>query len=335
MTLTIKLTAQNGRGVDFNADYAAFFQDFNPYGFPSLLGPTANRTTQVVHLDTPVAGREANTKAILVNGDKFQYTFSNHSMSGEIDEVRLVRLGAAWNPRTDDLNLKNGTVQTATNHITISGLDLKNAPGVKGDVHEIIASFMGGGPSGPKADPGPLSSHLWSEGHVVAGSTAADSYTGTGFADVVRGAGGNDTLSGQSGADQLLGGGGRDVLYGGLGADKLVGGGGADRMTGGAGADTFIFSSVTEPANDLITDFRHGQRDRIQLSGIDADTTVGGNQAFHWIGKAGFSGDAGELRYATSGAKTIVYGDDDGNRVADFHIDLTGKLALVAADFIL
>jgi Ca2+-binding RTX toxin-like protein len=335
MTLTIKLTAQNGKGVNFNADYAAFFKDFNPYGFPYMLGPSANRTTQVVHLDTPVAGREANTKAILVNGDKFQYTFSNHSVSGEIDEVRLVRLGAAWNANTGDLNLKNGTVQAATNHITISGLDLKNAAGVKGEVHELIAGFMGGGPSGPKADPGPLSDHLWSEAHDVSGSTAADSYTGTGFADVVRGVGGNDTLSGQSGADQLLGGGGKDVLYGGMGADKLVGGGGADRMTGGAGPDTFVFNTVAEPANDLITDFSRAQKDKIQLSGIDADTTVGGNQAFHWIGKAAFSGDAGELRYVVSGAKTIVYGDDDGNKVADFHIDLTGNIALAAADFIL
>jgi len=87
--------------------------------------------------------------------------------------------------------------------------------------------------------------------------------------------------------------------------------------------------------SDLITDFSRAQGDKIQLSGIDADTTVAGNQAFHWIAKAAFSGDAGELRYAVSGSKTVVYGDDDGDRVADFHIDLSGKLTLAAGDFIL
>lgn len=335
MTLTITLTAQNGQGVNFNAGYDAFFDGFTPSGFPLMYGPSASRSTQFVHLDTPVTGQEAKTRAILVNGDDFRYTFSNHTVSGEVDEVRLVRLGAAYNSGTGDLNLKNGTVQTASNYITISGLDLKNAPGVKGDVHELVASFMGGGPSGVQADPSELSSHLWSEGHTVVGSTGGDSYVGSRFADTARGYAGNDTLSGQQGNDRLEGGNGKDVLLGGVGNDTLVGGVGADKMTGGTGADTFVFNAVAEPSTDLITDFTRSQKDRIQLNAIDADTTVAGNQAFHWIAKAAFSGDAGELRYVTSGGKTIVYGDDDGNKVADFHIDLTGTIALAASDFIL
>ncbi|MFT3974169.1 MAG: hypothetical protein QM699_12185 [Amaricoccus sp.] len=335
MTLTITLTAQNGQGVNFNTGYDAFFNDFTPYGFPLMNGPTSTRITQFVHLDTPVTGQEAQTKAILVNGDNFQYTFANHTVSGEVDEVRLVRLGAAYNAGTGDLNLTNGTVQTAADYITIAGLDLQNAPGVKGDVHELIAGFMGGGPSGTEADPTALSDHLWSEGHNVIGSTGSDSYVGSRFADIARGYGGNDTLSGQQGNDRLEGGVGKDVLLGGIGNDTLVGGGGADRMTGGTGADTFVFNAVTEPATDLVTDFSRTQKDKIQLSAIDADTSTAGNQAFHWIAKAAFSGDAGELRYVTSGGKTIVYGDDDGNKVADFHIDLTGTIALAASDFIL
>lgn len=335
MTLTIRLTAQNGQGVNFNTGYDAFFNGFTPHSFPLMYGPTANRVTQVVHLDTPVAGQEARTKAILVNGDKFQYTFSNHSVSGEIGSIDLVRLGAAYNSGTGDLNLKNGTVQTASKYISIAGLDLTNPVGVKGDVHEIISGFMGGGPSGTSADPSALSSHLWAEGHTLIGSTGSDSYVGTRFADTARGLAGNDTLSGQQGNDRLEGGAGKDVLLGGVGNDVLVGGAGADRMTGGTGADTFVFNTVAEPATDLITDFSRAQKDRIQLSAIDADTTTAGNQAFHWIAKAAFSGDAGELRYTTTGSKTVVYGDDDGDRVADFHIDLTGKLTLAAGDFIL
>jgi len=221
--------------VNFNTGYDAFFKDFEPYSFPLMLGPTSSRTTQVVHLDTPVTGQEAKTKAILVNGDDFQYTMSNHTVSGSIDEVKLVTLGAAWNAGTGDLNLRNGTVQTAASYISNAGLDLKNAPGVKGDVHEIVADLMGGGLDGSKADPTALSAHLWSEGHNVTGSTGSDSYVGTRLADVARGLAGNDTLSGQRGNDHLEGGVGRDVLLGGIGADKLFGGGGADRMTGGAG----------------------------------------------------------------------------------------------------
>lgn len=335
MTLTIRLTAQNGQGVNFNAGYNSFFGSFEPHGFPLMLGPTANRTTQFVHLDTPVTGQERQTQAILVNGDKFQYTFSNHSVSGEIDAVHLVRLGAAYNATTGDLNLKNGTVQTATNYISITGLDLSNPVGVKGDVHAIIADFMGGGPSGNKASSASLSEHLWAEGHLLVGSTGSDSYSGSRFADTARGLAGNDTLSGQQGNDRLEGGAGNDVLSGGVGNDILVGGAGADRMSGGTGADTFVFNTVAEPSTDLVSDFSRTQKDRIQLSAIDADTTAAGNQAFQWIGKAAFSGDAGELRYVTSGGKTVVYGDDDGNRVADFHIDLTGNLTLAAGDFIL
>lgn len=335
MTLTIRLTAQNGAGVNFNAGYDAFFNGFTPYGFPLMLGPTSTRVTQFVHLDTPVTGKEAQTRTILVNGDNLQYNMSTHTVSGKVDEVKLVKLGPAYNAGTGDLNLTNGTVQTAADYITISGLAMQNAAGVKGEVHQLVAGFMGGGPSGVEADPTILSDNLWSEGHNVIGSTGGDSYVGSRFADTAIGYAGNDTLSGQQGNDRLEGGVGKDVLLGGVGVDTLVGGGGADRMTGGAGADTFVFNAVSEPATDLITDFSRAQKDRIQLSAIDAETDAAGNQAFHWIAKAAFTGDAGELRYATSGGKTVVYGDVDGNKVADFHIDLTGTIALAASDFIL
>ena len=337
MTLTITLTAdpKTKAGVNFNAGYNAFFSDFTPYSFPLFNGPSANRVTQVVHIDTPVPGKEADTKAILVNGDDFEYTFSNHTVSGEINTVRLVTLGAAYNQSTGDLNLTNGTVQKATPHITIAGLDLQNAPGVAGEVHNVIRDFMGGGPSGSKASPASLTPHVWAEGHLVNGSTGADTYAGTTFADTVRGGAGNDILSGMQGNDRIEGGAGKDVLGGGPGNDVITGGVGADRMTGGNGGDVFVYTAAAEGAGDVITDFTRSQGDKIRLTAIDAKTGVAGDQAFSFIGKAGFTKTAGELRYTAANGVTKVLGDVNGDGVADLQFQLSGNLTLAASDFFL
>lgn len=318
MTLRITLTANAATkaGVNFNADYAAFFDDLAPYGFPLFNGPSANDTTQIVHLDTPVRGREAQTRAVLLDGDDFQYIFSSHSVSGEIDIVRLVRLGPAYGAATGNLVLRDGVVKTVTPHITIAGFDLQNAAGVKGEVHDVVAGLMGGGPSGTDADPSALTAEIWSQGHDLTGSTGADRYVGSRFADVVRGL---------AGADVLSGGGGRDTLTGGAGADRLA---------GGASADTFVFNAVSETVGDVIADFSRSQGDRIRLSTIDAEAGSG-NQAFTFIGRSGFSSEAGELRHQVGASTTAVSGDLDGDGVSDFRIALTGQVALGADSFFL
>lgn len=113
---------------------------------------------------------------------------------------------------------------------------------------------------------------------------------------------GRDRLSGGAGNDKLLGKGGDDRLYGGSGNDWLTGGLGADDLWGGSGADRFIFKSIEETTvsasgRDTIFDFSTRQKDKIDLSAIDANTTRGGNQAFDVVGARAFSGQAGELRY--------------------------------------
>ncbi|MGO1078276.1 calcium-binding protein [Inquilinus sp. CA228] len=137
----------------------------------------------------------------------------------------------------------------------------------------------------------------------------------------VNGSAGNDTIIGSSAANVLNGWAGKDVL------------------TGGGGADRFVFSSPTHSVvgvnADRITDFSHAQGDRIDLSAIDADTTVAGNQAFAFIGTGLYNGDAGELRYSVVGAVTTIAGDVNGDGVSDFHIQLTGAIGLVAPDFVL
>ena len=65
--------------------------------------------------------------------------------------------------------------------------------------------------------------------------------------------------------------------------------------------------------------------DNIDLSAIDADTTLGGNQAFHFGGTT-FDNDAGELiRFYHAGSNTtFIQGDVDGDGDADFSIAVTG-----------
>ena len=149
-----------------------------------------------------------------------------------------------------------------------------------------------------------------------------------------------DRLTGLSGRDWLHGEGGKDILSGGAGADILTGGLGADKLTGGLGADRFDYNDVAESTaglsgRDRILDFSQSQRDRIDLSTIDADIDRTGNQRFHFIGDDAFSKDAGEVRAVASGASTLVQGDVDGDGKADFAITLAGAFHLKAGDFIL
>ena len=85
----------------------------------------------------------------------------------------------------------------------------------------------------------------------------------------------------------------------------------------------------------MIGDFSRSQGDRIDLTGIDANTWQSGNQAFTMIGSAAFSGAAGQLHYQHSSGRTIVEGDVNGDRVADFQVELVGRITLSSGDFVL
>ena len=154
-----------------------------------------------------------------------------------------------------------------------------------------------------------------------------------------------NTVTGNAGDNTLYGFGGNDKIYGGAGNDRIVGGTGMDTMTGGAGNDAFFFLSTSEFSShtsskaDRITDFTTG--DHIDLSYIDAIVSAsgyggGGNQAFHFIGTNAFHNHTGgEVRYAISGGNTYIYGNVNGDTVADFCIKLDGVHTLSASDFVL
>jgi subtilisin family serine protease len=140
----------------------------------------------------------------------------------------------------------------------------------------------------------------------------------------------NDFLIGTDNADKLSGLAGNDTLIGGLGKDTL---------TGGVGADVFKFNKISESSalakqNDTITDFKHGQNDKIDLTQIDANALLVGKQAFSFIGNAAFSANAtAQLRFD---AKTsMLYASTNADSTAEFSILLSGVKSLVIEDFLL
>ena len=184
--------------------------------------------------------------------------------------------------------------------------------------------------------------------NIIGGSSSADSLSGLGGNDTIRGGGASDTLTGGNGDDLLQGGAGGDTLYGSAGADTLSGGDdsdilvggtendvinggagfdeirgqeGADVLTGGSSNDNFYFTAVTDSAlgaPDQITDFTSVSGpggDILNFSGIDADTTVDGNQAF-----AGYT-------FTTPTAHSVWYtyvDNGDGTYEFTVYADVTG-----------
>ena len=150
------------------------------------------------------------------------------------------------------------------------------------------------------------------------------------------GGAGNDVISGNSEYN---------ILQGGGGDDRLNGLDGSDRAEGGAGADIFVFTAVGHSMGyllrsdgakwtpDMLLDFASGV-DRIDLSAIDAIAGTVADDAFVFIGTAAFSNQAGQLRFDAANGLVHIFGDVDGNGVADLHIIATGPQVLTG-DFIL
>lgn len=130
-----------------------------------------------------------------------------------------------------------------------------------------------------------------------------------------------------------------NTIVGGAGDDGLIGGGRMDTLAGWAGADVFGYlarsdSAMPLAARDLITDFLIAEGDRLDLSAIDADETLAGDQAFAFIGGGAFTA-AGQLRFEQRGGKTVVIGEVTGDGIGDLAIRLTGPHALTVGQFVL
>ncbi len=172
---------------------------------------------------------------------------------------------------------------------------------------------------------------LGSDIRIISGSTT----TPTPGDDLFNGTAGNDILSGDTGNDILNGVGGDDLLNGGSGLDTLNGGLGLDKLTGGTEADRFVYSSLADSlrgaSRDVITDFSTLQLDKIDVSAIDANPVLGGNQAFAFV--AAFTGAAGQVLFDS--ASHVAQFDQNGDGFADMEIELIGVASMTATDFIL
>ena len=162
--------------------------------------------------------------------------------------------------------------------------------------------------------------------HITVADVVDEVLTGSGTVNVLQGAAGADMLYGYAGNDRLYGGLGNDRLYGGLdsdllsggsGNDRLIGGEGQDILTGGTGRDVFIFDTSPNLTGnvDVITDFSHGQGDKIALSLADftgfAQTGAITADQFHAAAGATSAQDA-EDRIVYNTSNGALYYDADG-----------------------
>lgn len=163
------------------------------------------------------------------------------------------------------------------------------------------------------------------ENGFVNGSPAL-TLTGNSLDNLLVGNAGDDHLNGADGNDTIKGGAGNDTIDGSTGNDMIYGNGGTDTLTGGTGNDTFVFTNITDSpvgSGDSITDFTslagEGSDDQIDLSHIDANTALDGDQGF----AVSLTGPAANSIWASNdvtGHEWVLQGDVNGDGVADFEI---------------
>jgi hypothetical protein len=272
--------------------------------------------------------------------NKYNTAIGNFSFSGDKNT------GITWSDNTT-YNGKSGdasvSVSSGNASPTGSGNDLGKNPGLSLSTVKSMAAKLAGATASASAASAAVES-LTSEAAAAGTETGTETgankiagvaKVGTAASDKLEGGAGDDRLYAKDGADKVHGGAGDDFLSGGKGNDLVQGGTGKDVLVGAEGADDFVFKSVAEAGKgdqrDVIRDFSHAQGDDIDLSGIDANTKVAGNQAFAFVGDKAFSGKAGQIQYKNG----IVAGDVNGDKVADFHIEIANHAALHADDFIL
>ncbi len=77
----------------------------------------------------------------------------------------------------------------------------------------------------------------------------------------------------------------------------------------------------------------------IDLASLDSNSNRAGDQSFAFIGRSAFTHSAGQLRYefvtVNKVIETVLYGDTNGDGLADFAIRLSGQMFLTNGDFML
>jgi len=151
------------------------------------------------------------------------------------------------------------------------------------------------------------------------------------------------TLIGGLGNDYIRGyAAGTNDIRGNEGNDTLISGSNGDVLSGGLGADIFKFidlahksTSITSGEDiDTILDFSNTDHDKIDLSKIDANSKIRGNQEFKFIGTNNFSkSPIGQLRFDVQ--THSLYGHTNTDKIPDFVIHLSGINSLSTEDIVL
>ncbi|MGH6997610.1 MAG: peroxidase family protein, partial [Phenylobacterium sp.] len=140
-------------------------------------------------------------------------------------------------------------------------------------------------------------------------------------------------VSTQSGSDTLWS---IENVATGAGNDTITASAAVNVIEGGAGNDSFRFESKEAAAGDTILDFEPG--DKLDLSGIDANAALAGNQSFTLTSGPAFTATAQlVVAYETraDGDYTVVKGNVDGDGDADFQLNLKGSHTLTGSNFTL
>ena len=95
-------------------------------------------------------------------------------------------------------------------------------------------------------------------------------------------------------------------------------------------------NSTDAASREHVTDFVPGL-DKLDLSAIDANTAVTGNQAFGLLAENAAITAAGQLRWFFDAAnnETIIEGNVNVAVTPDFRLALSGHHSLTSGDFIL
>ncbi|WGM39017.1 M10 family metallopeptidase C-terminal domain-containing protein [Caulobacter sp. NIBR1757] len=160
------------------------------------------------------------------------------------------------------------------------------------------------------------------------GNDLNNQIAGNNYNNRLEGGGGVDTLDGFNGDDIILGGAGGDIIQAGNGADVITGGTGNDTLRGGSGADRFVVlqESMGVSETDTIRDFYTSQGDVMDLSGIDANALLEGDQAFTLVST--FSKQAGQmtLTWVPGQATTLLKLDVNGDGKLDYQLKINGNV---------
>ena len=138
------------------------------------------------------------------------------------------------------------------------------------------------------------------------------------------------------GNDTLLGGAGNDFIDAGPGNDFIRSGAGRDAMYGGLGKDVFDFDKLSDLGSggdaDTIYDFVAGE-DKIDLSTIDANPSLAGNQAFTFHGSMPTKFQPGQVWFSAGNQVCVNMDQDAVAEYAIFVPQYLGQRPLTALDF--